>query len=74
MDWSEGMELVHKPVWDVLVLGPELITQGFCHPGGEHQGSEDELRVVRELDAEGPMSHEPARWVFDELKWILVYE
>jgi hypothetical protein len=27
-------------------------------PGGEHQGSKDELSVVQELDAEGPRGHE----------------
>jgi hypothetical protein len=29
----------------------------FVFPGGKHQGSEDELSVVRELDAECPKSH-----------------
>jgi hypothetical protein len=53
------MDLIHKSAQDVLGLGPELTTRGFRHPGGEHQGSEDELSVIRELGVEDPRSHEP---------------
>jgi hypothetical protein len=32
MDQLGSMELFHKPVEDVLALGLELVTQGFCLP------------------------------------------
>jgi hypothetical protein len=32
MNWSRDMELVCKPTYDALVVGPELVTRGFCLP------------------------------------------
>jgi hypothetical protein len=42
-------------------LDLESATRGFRLPWCEHQGSEDELSAVRELEAECPRSQEPVR-------------
>jgi hypothetical protein len=61
MDRSGSIEMFHIPAQDVLaqVLSQQLKVSIF--PGGKHQRSEDELSVVRELDAECPMSHRLTR-------------
>jgi hypothetical protein len=40
-------------------------------PGGEHQGSEDELSVVQELDAECPRSHELPGWILSVFPFLV---
>jgi hypothetical protein len=49
MDWSGSMEILHIPAQDVLALVPSQQLEVFVFPDSEHQGSEDELSVVREL-------------------------
>jgi hypothetical protein len=39
-------------------------------PGGEHQGSEDELSVIQELDAECPRSHELPGWILSAFPFL----
>jgi hypothetical protein len=71
MDQPGSMELVHKPVQDVLALVPESVTRDFRLPGGEHQRSEGKLSVVRELYAECPRCHEPSRRILSVLPFLV---
>jgi hypothetical protein len=64
------MEVVHTPMQDVLVLAPSQQLKASVIPGSEHQGSEDELSVVRKIDAEGPRSHEPPERILSAFPFL----
>jgi hypothetical protein len=71
MDRPGSMDLFHTPAQDVLEMNLELATWGFRLPGG-HQGSKDELSVVRELEAECPRSHGLTRRQLERLSLPVV--